>query len=330
MTVQRNSFISYPTAAQSGNLPVYTPPAADLYNIIPWDIWLYLARFLQLSDQVSLALTCKVLKTLFSQSLRRLQHNRHQKLLLLKRLDCDLPDHRFCSACNKYHRRNRKDERSWTRTQPRNSCGEVGIPLIRGLYINWPSIQMALRARQYSSLKYGISINEMPQRLESTRDEAENITWQHTLHSFFSEGRFVLALDSFRQFYGDSRTLSQFSRGHLIDVVPDADNKASLHVRRLIDASAEDAWVHTKQRGWCPAPRNTHSWYFWSTAYWDPEAGLPGLHWTELSEERRALGIPEWSNWRYDNRTGRPIDPHKPVRRHAEKLAPLPIMLKPS
>lgn len=326
MSVNRNSYISYPIAAQFGNPPVYPPPVADLYNTIPWDIWLYLARFLQLSDQVSLALTCKVLKTLFSQSLHRLRSNRQQKLLFLKRLDCNLPDHRLCSACHKFHRRNRKDERSWICTQPRNSCGEFGIPLIRGLYINWPSIQMALRARRYGSLKYGISLDGLPERLESTHDEVENIKWQHALHFFFSEGRFMLALDSFRQFHGDTRTLSQFSRGHFIDVVPDTDNRTSLHVRRLIDASAEDAWTDPRQRGWYPAPKNAHSWYFWSTAYWDPEAGLPGLHWTELSEERRAFGIPEWSNWRYDNRTGRPIDPHKPLLQHTEKPSPLPLI----
>lgn len=327
MGFKRSSCVSHPARTKVKSENVLEPAlllGSTFLEKIPWDIWLYIAGFLELSDEVSLSLVCKRLAILLRSSWVRLNEDKQQKLLFLRRLDSNLPEHRFCSACFKYHRRNRKDERQWLRTQPQNVCGERAIPLLSGIYLNWPSLQMALRARQLGSIKFGLCLDSMPRRLPSTFDDSEDLKWQHALHFWSSEGRLILIVDSYRIYCGDSQRLSQFARGYLIDVIPHEDHPY-LHARRLIDAASLDCWVRPQLPGWCPAAKHTHSWYNWSTAHWDPRAGLPGLHWTELSLERRALGIPEWSNWRFDDKTGQPIDPRSALQQKLNKL----ILLAP-
>lgn len=315
--------IPYPSAshsrrqAETGN----DTNCSAILNNVPPEIWLCVAQFLELSDQASLSLACKGFAFLLGGCWTLLKNNQYQRLLFLQRLDSGLSGHRFCSGCLKYHLRDLDEEGRWIRHHAFNPCGERNIPLGNGRYLHWGSVQLGLRALHYRSLNYGASLEGLPTHLKPTPDDHEDIVWQHHLQHYVYQGRLIVILDSFRQFHGDPQRLSQYCRGYFIEV-ENSSTGSFVHVRRLIDAAAVDAWIHPQPRGWNPTLKHCDDWHSWSSACCDSEVGLPGLHWTELSLERRAFGLPEWSNWRFDNETGEPIDPRLARKQRPRRIPP--------
>lgn len=272
---------------------------------LPLDLLFYLKDFLDTADQGLLSFTCKHFSLVYNDSWRKLKCDPDQQLSFLVHLDRTLPGSRFCSGCAKYHPRSSSSE--WLTTQSHTTCGEPNVPLIDGYYIYWPQLYLALRRYNYRSLDYGCSFSTFPTELPDTHDVLEGLTWQHSLSWWSQDGRLLIAICSYREWYGHSRTLSQQVRGCSITV---ESHKGRLHlcVRRVIDAAAVKCWGNVASPGWSPSKDKTWRWYNESTGCYDPDAGLPGLHWTELSAARKAHGVPEWSAWRWCPKTGLPYN----------------------
>lgn len=82
-----------------------TPPAPNIFQTVPTELWTQIAADLPLSDQAALALTCQYGHTLFSKQVLelRLPENRAERLKLLFRIPKKFPAHYLCAQCGRYH-----------------------------------------------------------------------------------------------------------------------------------------------------------------------------------------------------------------------------------
>lgn len=307
--------------ANAEAIPTSTRQKQHLQTL-PLELIFHIKEFLETSDQALLGLTCKNFSLICHDSWNQLRSDPEQRLSFLVQLDRTLPDSRFCSGCSKYHARSfTEEQQAWLTAERETKCGELNVPLVEDLYIHWPRLYLALRKCNYGTSRYGCSLGTLPRNLPDTYDAIEGLTWHHSLSWWIDHGRFMIAACSHREWYGESQTLSQHVRGYHI-TVESHDSGLQLCVRRIIDAAATRCWGNIDRPGWAPSKDKTWRWYHESTGCYDPDAGLPGLHWTELSARRKAQGVPEWSAWRWCSKTGLPYNV-KDVEREERTLRKL-------
>jgi len=292
--------------------------------------------YLKPCDQVSLGLTSKRFYDFSGHGLARLKLEPEQRMELFRVLDPGLPDHRFCSGCSKFHKRQIEHEELFPciTYQAYTRCNEANIPLFHGIYLSWPSTQLALRRLYYDSwgrLCYESwatgCAKETPgfiRQLADTYDIQEHLTWNN--HMCWSERKdgLTITLRSLRKWLAQTQINPHQCRGLLLKLDWDDGSctRRNLIAERTINLDASECRPKvTAQPGWNPPPPSTslrsrrrarpcndltrkHDQF-------DPIAGLPGLHWYELPPHRRHQNLSLWSAWQWCPRTGNPSNGHK-------------------
>jgi hypothetical protein len=300
---------------------------------LPIELHFCLKDYLALSEQALLAFTCKDLQAIHRDSWNKLKSNPEERLDFLSQLDRSLANNRFCSACSRFHPRLAPSESSaaWYTDQARTECGELNVPLSKGLYLSWPMIQLAIRSQHYKSLEYGYDINKLPCTLPDTVDDREGITWHHSLTNWREDGHLMLSICTYRDWHGSNTYRDIVSRGFHISLARtmthDQGMKINIALRRVVQVASMTGWTNLDSPGWQPPHReisriqskegesshilceqmDEEKWYTPFLRAYDSQAGLPGLHWTELSQGRAMREPFEWSNWRWCDETGLPL-----------------------
>jgi hypothetical protein len=280
-----------------------------------------------------MALTCKDLRIVYDGAWNKLKNDTEERLNFLSQLDRTLPDHRFCSGCARYHRRRDASETfpSWFTNQVRTSCGELNVPLLKGMYLSSPMVQLAVRGEHYGSSRYGGDLSTLPHMLQPTVDHREGIMWRHNLTWWQEDGYLMLSVCTFREWHGTRNYRDVMSRGlHFsLERRITRDQRVTTYIvlRRIIEVVSISSWANLASPGWQSPRQGTlpyspmnmkracrrdgdledEKWYTPFLRAYDPTAGLPGLHWTELSRERAKRQTYEWTRWRWCDETGLPL-----------------------
>jgi len=187
---------------------------------LPSEIIHMLLFHLEPSDQVSLCLANKHLYEFSRDGLKVLMRDHEQRLKLFRVLDRDLPDHRFCSGCSKFHKRQIESEEPFPciTYQAYSRCMEANIPLFHGIYLSWPSTQLALRPLYYESWEYGCAVETSGniRQLANTYDNVEKLTWINQLCWSRKDGGITITLHSLRQWLAQTRIEPNQCRGLLM------------------------------------------------------------------------------------------------------------------
>lgn len=291
---------------------VYIKTTRSPFMTLPLELLLCIGDSLRPFEKAALALTCKHLQQAFAHSWRRLISHKHLRLCFFKQLDKDLPEHRYCAGCQKFHARvGDAAEKQFITSARRSLCGELNVPLVEGMYLSWTTLQLKIRACHYESGQYGIT-TRYPTSLPDTFDAKENLTWHNTVEKWAPVyGRLMALVCSFRPWHGSARQFgleAQETRGFRITVEHDLKGKkAILCVRRLIDVASLWYWENERYPGWHPSKEENRTLY-WPAGRYDPTACLPGLNWEELPPDRQTTDFRTWTAWGWCSRTGAPYN----------------------
>jgi hypothetical protein len=312
--------------------PNDSPQEKAQLQYLPSEILCMVASHLEPCDLVSLGLTRKRLQDFSWDSLSILKKEPKQRVKLLRALDPDLPDYRFCSGCSKFHKWEIENVAPFPHITYKayTNCREANIPLFHGIYLAWPSTQLALRYLYYKSRAYGCTGETSGdiRHLKDTYDTAEHLTWKNQLYWSRQDSGLTITLRTLRQWLAQTRIEQHQCRGLLmkLDWVDASRTESNLIAQRTIDMKASDHWpLHTLETSWAPAPPPSHllrpkrrarkgGYQTQNHDAFDPTAGLPGLHWSELPSHRRHRGLETWSAWQWDPTTGKPSNGHKNLK----------------
>ena len=169
----------------------------NLFSRLPPELWLDILDLLPLPSAASLAYTCRHMHIHFGQksySELRLPQNKSQKFEFLSYLDPGLPRLRLCLPCAVLHtRKSLKDEQQDVIDADRwwfSECScELGFLRVALDYtLNWPSIQLVMRA-YHQSPEHGIPLGSLERRWE-------NGVWSHHTEPLILNGKLLMKTQS--------------------------------------------------------------------------------------------------------------------------------------
>lgn len=162
--------------------------AVEFFTRLPEKVWVQVVQGLDMSDNASLAFSCKPFRDLIGVDTWKAlanQDNLVPKKEFLMRLDETLPSHILCFQCVKYHLRTQKGKemlRPANVSNPIFDCPKAHsldnkmsrARITVGRTLPFPFTQLAVRAHRYTP-EYGIPLTNLARRWKDRDGE-----WTHT------------------------------------------------------------------------------------------------------------------------------------------------------